>query len=536
MVTVADLLARAELGLRVVAGGTSAALRWVATSELEDPAAFLEGGELLLTTGLGSGTGGGQDWPAWLERLAGAGVGAVGFGTGLSHERVPAPLVAAAARRGVALLEVPPATPFIAVSEALADLLRSGESAAEAAAAQAQRDLAVAAGGPDGTGRLLAVLGRATAGTAWLVDERGAVLRAGGPGPLPAGTAAVVRRLRPRALLASHTDLSPTGSVHVRAVGAAGAAGAPHAWLVLSAAPEPARARQAVVGTAAALLGVLLEQERCARRERARWAGCAVELLLAGHVGAAADVLASAPPTAPPADPPALPAVLRLLHVRGGHEDGGHEDGGGGSAGAPDPADLPALPAGALVAVLPRRGDVLVLCPEARDAPAACEAALSGAGLRVGTGLAVPPAGAALGEASARAAAARTGAGRPVVRADEPGATALAARWGGDGLRAWAAEVLHPLERLPPAEAADLRAAGHAFLAHHGQRLAAASALGVHRNTLRHRLARLEQVLGRSLDVPQDRAELWLALDAPTGAPAGARAGGTGAPAGGAGP
>ncbi|NAZ87506.1 hypothetical protein GTR00_15585, partial [Kineococcus sp. T90] len=49
MVTVADLLARTELGLRVVAGGTAAALRWVATSELEDPAAFLEGWVLQLT-------------------------------------------------------------------------------------------------------------------------------------------------------------------------------------------------------------------------------------------------------------------------------------------------------------------------------------------------------------------------------------------------------------------------------------------------------------------------------------------------------
>jgi len=50
------------------------------------------------------------------------------------------------------------------------------------------------------------------------------------------------------------------------------------------------------------------------------------------------------------------------------------------------------------------------------------------------------------------------------------------------------------------------------WLAHHGQWDPAAHELGVHRHTLRNRIRKLERLLGRSLDAPEVRAELWLAL------------------------
>jgi purine catabolism regulator len=50
------------------------------------------------------------------------------------------------------------------------------------------------------------------------------------------------------------------------------------------------------------------------------------------------------------------------------------------------------------------------------------------------------------------------------------------------------------------------------WLAHHGQWDPAAARLGVHRHTLRNRIRRAEELLGRSLDSPGLRAELWLAL------------------------
>jgi purine catabolism regulator len=75
---------------------------------------------------------------------------------------------------------------------------------------------------------------------------------------------------------------------------------------------------------------------------------------------------------------------------------------------------------------------------------------------------------------------------------------------------AWAHALLAPLDQ--PGERADLAATLHAWLARHGQIDAAAGDLGVHRHTVRHRLRRAEVLLGRPLDDPAVRAELWLAL------------------------
>ena len=52
-----------------------------------------------------------------------------------------------------------------------------------------------------------------------------------------------------------------------------------------------------------------------------------------------------------------------------------------------------------------------------------------------------------------------------------------------------------------------------AWLAHHGQWDVAAQELGVHRHTLRYRIRRVEELLGRSLDDADLRAELWFALE-----------------------
>ena len=69
----------------------------------------------------------------------------------------------------------------------------------------------------------------------------------------------------------------------------------------------------------------------------------------------------------------------------------------------------------------------------------------------------------------------------------------------------FAASLLAPLSP-------ELRESLRTWLAHHGQWDPAAARLGVHRHTLRNRIRRAEELLGRSLDSPGLRAELWLAL------------------------
>jgi purine catabolism regulator len=75
---------------------------------------------------------------------------------------------------------------------------------------------------------------------------------------------------------------------------------------------------------------------------------------------------------------------------------------------------------------------------------------------------------------------------------------------------AWAAEYVSGISASP--ESVELMATIRAWLNHHGQVDAAASELGVHRHTVRHRLRRAETLLERSLDDPSVRADLWFAL------------------------
>ncbi|WP_143467275.1 PucR family transcriptional regulator, partial [Lentzea kentuckyensis] len=51
-----------------------------------------------------------------------------------------------------------------------------------------------------------------------------------------------------------------------------------------------------------------------------------------------------------------------------------------------------------------------------------------------------------------------------------------------------------------------------AWLGQHGSWDRAAATLGVHRNSVRHRISHVERLLGRDLDSADTRASLWLAL------------------------
>jgi hypothetical protein len=131
-ITLRDLVANSELRLQVRAGQEvlDTQVHWVHSTELIEPTPFLEGGELLLTTGLGLRSGG---YRAFVRRLADTGVAGLGFGTGLGHDEVPAELIDTANEFGLPLLEVPRATPFIAISKTVSRALAADEYATEPA-------------------------------------------------------------------------------------------------------------------------------------------------------------------------------------------------------------------------------------------------------------------------------------------------------------------------------------------------------------------------------------------------------------------
>jgi purine catabolism regulator len=72
-------------------------------------------------------------------------------------------------------------------------------------------------------------------------------------------------------------------------------------------------------------------------------------------------------------------------------------------------------------------------------------------------------------------------------------------------------EILGPLSERTQ-EALTLRRTLRAYLATGGRANQTVRELSIHRNTLRHRLGRIEQLTGCSLASADDRAELWMAL------------------------
>jgi PucR family transcriptional regulator, purine catabolism regulatory protein len=128
MLTVRDISATEGLGLRVAAAadGLANEVRWVHVSELADPTPWLEGGELLLTTGLGVGDLSATQ-RAYVRRLSEHGLAGLGFGVGFGFPDVPEAIVEEADRLGFPVLAVPYDVPFIAITKAAFAHLASEE-------------------------------------------------------------------------------------------------------------------------------------------------------------------------------------------------------------------------------------------------------------------------------------------------------------------------------------------------------------------------------------------------------------------------
>lgn len=93
----------------------------VHVSELADPSPYLEGGELLLTTGIPlqnlEGKAQAADrWESYVQRLSAIGVAALGLGLGEGFDEPPVELLRACEARGLPLLTIPTRAPFLDVS------------------------------------------------------------------------------------------------------------------------------------------------------------------------------------------------------------------------------------------------------------------------------------------------------------------------------------------------------------------------------------------------------------------------------------
>ncbi|MET7334196.1 PucR family transcriptional regulator [Nonomuraea sp. NPDC005650] len=494
------------------AGVWDAAVRWVAVSELADPTPYLEGGELLLTTGMRME----GDQSQYVARLVARGVAGLGFGVGVSHEEVPPALVAAAERAGLPLFEVPRETPFIAVGKAVSELLAAEQYDEISRAFAAQGRLTRAALRPEGMHAVVDRLAKEVGGWAALLDEAGEVRHAtrgadtdavvselsrlrsepGGEGATRGGGGGVARG--GGGVLPASLALSGPGE-HI-VVQPLGGGARPRGFFAVGAAQPFSPVTHTVINAAGSLLTLALEQGRTKLEAERRARTAVLELLLAGakeQARAVLEPLGGRLPEEPLAVLAADPDALEALDQ---HAFAALLDAGGTATSAGQPKHPLAV----------------ALVPDAAAEKTALEADAP-VGVSLPCGYAPESLKGALDQAR-RALDAATGGGAPgkgggrVVTFGELAGQGLLGLLDRAAAQAFAAALLAPLTAY--GSRADLVESLRAYLDSNGHWDAAAQRLGVHRHTLRYRMKRVTELLGRDLDDPGVRAELWFALEA----------------------
>jgi purine catabolism regulator len=154
-------LRRGDPRVRAARSHLDRRVRWVHVSEVSDIASLLEGGELILTTGIAL-----PESPdalsRYVEELSSAGVTALAVELGRRYrDALPGELVEAAERSGLPLIELRRVVPFVAVTQAVHTLIldvRMQELIASDEAHQAFTELTLAGQGPQQVVELVAAM------------------------------------------------------------------------------------------------------------------------------------------------------------------------------------------------------------------------------------------------------------------------------------------------------------------------------------------------------------------------------------------
>ncbi|HEX9123825.1 MAG TPA: PucR family transcriptional regulator ligand-binding domain-containing protein [Actinomycetota bacterium] len=501
--TVRDILAVPGLALRLVAGEVSIdrPVRWVHASELEDPSAWLKGGELLLTTGAGIGATPAKQ-RAYVNRLVEAGLAGLGFGLGFSHDRIPKALVAAAQDAGFPLFEVPYPVPFIAITEAVFTRLGAEQYAVLQRAFDAEQQLTRAVVEGEGVQGIAASLARVTGGWVLLLDLHGipSAVTSQAAGRRAPRVWEELRTSRPEGAGFSLTLVDRGHHVWIQPVGMHGRV---EAFLAVGKPESPSQFDRIVAGHALSLFAIELAKSRAVAEAERRLQGDFFDSLAAGvlpdqetarglarygfHRGEPVAVL-----SLEGCEPSELAYAVEDPLSRSGH-----------------PYLISRHDSGVHVLVPAEPGrDFEELRRSVADR--------SGAAVRLGAGGAVPPGSVGRSLREARYAL-------QVCRLEGWGAAGfedlgtyrlLLSMADPDALRAFADSLLAPLDAYDREQGGELVTSLHAFLQHNARWETAASELFVHRHTLRYRMRKLEELTGRDLSSSFDRMEFWLALRA----------------------
>ncbi|MEX8056977.1 PucR family transcriptional regulator [Microbacterium sp. 16-032] len=468
-------------------------LSWVHSSDLPDPTPYLEAGNLLLTNGAQFSPDPDADEAlAYCRRLRELGVAGLGFATDIIHDRVPEAVVRAGEGADLPIVEIADRAPFIRIIRFVADIIAAEGAARLSWLLDAQRAVARAAVREDGLREILATLSRLLDAWVELYDAVGGRLSSpglrGAPAEVEAEVGRDVRRLLERRTAASLVVPS-AGHALVQTIGQSGRL----RGVLAVGGPEPLDpAGRDLVASVVALASIALEQQRGLQSALRGVRAGVIDLLVDGHGDTARRVAASALGGLPAA--PYLVGVVR---------------GAAAFPGLHDELDLVSSDPARMFSA-ERGDDVIVLAAD--GAASALAALVERRGLHVGT--ARHDAGDDLAENLRRAVHAAHDAEAGTLRAyDDLAGRGLMGALRERGGEVLARSLLQPLEALPAAEQERMRESARVWLDANGAWDPAARSLGIHRHTLRARMAQLEQVLELDLSSFAARAELWAALE-----------------------
>jgi PucR family transcriptional regulator, purine catabolism regulatory protein len=501
-ITVRRLAQHKGLGLSLVAGreGADRVISWAHAIELADPTPYLSGGELVMTTGINIGSTDSEQFD-YVARLSGAGTVALAVDTGTTFQQIPDGVVAAGDALGMPILRVPASTPFIAITRAVideltADQLRSVQRVVD------QQEVLARATLRGGTPGVVGALSESLSATVVIIGTDGRTLAASGPDTdrVSELSAEAVRTMRAKTGRRSASRVLADGDGYCT-VQTVRAAQAVRGYLAVRSGGPLTTSDRLLVAHALSLISIELEKPAKVVDAERRLRTTMTRALIAQPRS-----------TDPGAlryfgfDPDAETVAVVLSDVGPmlAAERHAHDILSGG-------------PAPYLMASV--EDEIVVILP-AEQAECGREVHRRlGAQLqrRLGGGLSLP---ARLDHLEIMLNQARVAARAQRDRFCEfsqLGTFGVILGTRSPGELQVLAQALNPLDDYDrdqaPAEAT-MVATLEAFLSHNGQIEIAAGALGIHRHTMRKRLHKISELIGRDLQSADARAEMWVAIKA----------------------
>lgn len=501
--TLRNLLNDPALGLRVLPGDQStdeqfdAEIAWAHSSDLLNPTPWLEPGQLLLTDGgqfpVGREvtTATAEEARDYIERLTRTGILGLGFAVNVVHRSVPREVVSACGEAGLPLLLVPSSTPFIRVIRRVADAIAEDRNTRLQWSIKAQRAVARAALRPDGLSATLRELESQLGCWVALFDARGEPVSVRTKRSVPKDareelTRAVAAQLRGRRRAAAQLVSASDRAITLQTIGQTDRL---RGVLAIGTSMPLDPAASDLVESVVGIASIAIEQSRALDATKRGLRTGIMELLLAGSIDAASRALRDMDTWSPE-------GWIRVAVVRGGSDWG------------PVLNELELVATTADIAFARLGEELLVLYPSNVAAPLEF---VGRAGLRAGVSGPVDIRELPKGREHAQHA---------VRRAERDGEIVDFERLAERGMLSWldaadgkvlAERMLARLYERP--DAAELLVALRAWYEHNCAWDPAARELGMHRHTLRSRIALVQEVTGLDLESFSQRAELWLALE-----------------------